>query len=385
MTPGLAFFYGGLVRKKNMITLMMQNFISMGVVTVIWVFGGFSLAFGADHGGLIGNFQYFLLNGVGMAPNATYGATIPFVVFFVYQEMFAIITPALITGAFADRVSFKSYLVFLAAWSALVYIPVTHWMWGGGFLQHLGAVDFAGGLVVHVTAGVAALMTVFFVGRRKFLPGESKAPHNVTYVALGTGLLWFGWFGFNGGSALAANGIAATAFANTDIAGSIAMITWLLISWKHEKKPSLVGALTGAVAGLATITPCAGFVRPFDAVIIGFLAACVCYTAVRIQKKFEWDDALDVWACHGVGGILGSILVGVFAHSSINGVSGAIEGNWHQLWIQFLAVGIIAGYTAILTVVILKVINKFIPIRVNEEQEFLGLDETLHGEAAYRF
>jgi len=385
MTPGLAFFYGGLVRKKNMITLMMQNFISMGVVTVIWVFGGFSLAFGADHGGVIGSFQYFILNGVGMTPNALYGPTIPFVVFFVYQEMFAIITPALITGAFADRVNFKSYLIFLTAWSALVYVPVTHWVWGGGFLQHLGVVDFAGGLVVHTTAGVAALMTVYFVGKRKFLPGESKSPHNITYVALGTGLLWFGWFGFNGGSALAANGIAATAFANTDIAGSIAMITWLLISWSIEKKPSLVGALTGAVAGLATITPCAGYVRPFDSAIIGFIAAIVCYTTVKIQEKVNWDDALDVWACHGVGGILGSILVGVFAHSSINGVSGVIEGNWHQLWVQLIAVGVIAAYTGVVTVILLKVINHFVPVRVEEGQELLGLDETLHGEAAYRF
>ena len=385
MTPGLAFFYGGLVRKKNMITIMMQNFISMGVVTVIWVFGGFSLAYGPDHGGVIGNLQYFALNGVGMIPHAHYGSTIPFVVFFVYQEMFAVITPALITGAFADRVSFKSYLIFLAFWSALVYVPVAHWVWGGGFLQQLGAVDFAGGIVVHTTAGVAALMTVYFVGKRKFLPGESKAPHNVTYVAIGTGLLWFGWFGFNGGSALAANGVAAMAFANTDIAGSIAMITWLLISWYFEKKPSLVGALTGAVAGLATITPCAGYVRPIDSAIIGFIAAIVCYTTVRIQEKAHWDDALDVWACHGVGGILGSILVGVFAHAAVNGVSGAIEGNWHQLWIQIFAVAVVAVYTAVVTVVLLKVINHFIPVRVQEEEELMGLDETLHGEEAYRF
>lgn len=385
MTPGLAFFYGGLVRKKNMITLMMQNFISMGVVTVIWVFGGFSLAFGADHGGVIGSLQYLALNGVGMMPNSLYGPTIPFVVFFVYQEMFAIITPALITGAFADRVSFKSYLLFLAAWSAIVYVPVTHWVWGGGFLQHLGAVDFAGGLVVHTTAGVAALITVYFVGRRKFLPGENKQPHNITYVALGTGLLWFGWFGFNGGSALAANGVAATAFANTDIAGSIAMITWLLISWKHEKRPSLVGALTGAVAGLATITPCAGYVRPLDSAIIGFLAAIVCYATVRMQEKINWDDALDVWACHGVGGILGSILVGVFAHSSINGISGVVEGNWHQLFVQLIAVAVIAGYTAIATVAILKIVNAVSPVRVKEDEELLGLDETIHKEAAYHF
>ena len=245
MTPGLAFFYGGLVRKKNVLTIMMQNFISMGVVTVIWVFGGFSLAFGKDIGGVIGNFQYFLLNGVGITPNPNYGSTIPFLAFFVYQEMFAVITPALITGAFADRVNFKSYLKFLVFWSILIYVPVSHWIWGGGFLAKMGVVDFAGGIVVHVTAGIAALASVIFVGKRKILPEENTAPHNIAFVALGTGLLWFGWFGFNGGSALAANGIAAIAFVNTDIAGSVAMVIWLIISWKHEKRPSLVGALTG--------------------------------------------------------------------------------------------------------------------------------------------
>ena len=385
MTPGLAFFYGGLVRRKNVLTIMMQSFISMGIVTIIWVFGGFSLAFGKDIGGVIGNLQYFGLHGIGFAPNPSYGPTIPFLAFFIYQEMFAVITPALITGAFADRVTFKSYIIFLFFWSILVYIPVCHWVWGGGFLGQLGIVDFAGGIVVHVTAGVAALASVIFVGRRKILPGESTAPHNIAFVALGTGLLWFGWFGFNGGSALAANGIAAIAWANTDIAGSVAMIVWLVISWVHEKKPSMVGALTGAVAGLATITPCAGYVSPLAAACIGALSSIVCYVAVLLHKKIKLDDALDVWGVHGVGGILGSILVGVFANSAIHGVNGLIHGDVHQFLIQLLGVVITASYTFVVTFGMLKVINIFTPVRVDEKSEAAGLDEALHGENAYEF
>ena len=385
MTPGLAFFYGGLVRRKNVLTIMMQSFISLGVVTAIWVFGGFSLVFGTDIGGVIGNFQYFLLNGVGADPNPSYGSTIPFLAFFIYQEMFAIITPALITGAFADRVNFKSYLKFLVFWSILVYVPLAHWIWGGGFLQKMGVVDFAGGIVVHVSAGIAALASVFFVGKRKLKKGEKLAPHNIAFVALGTGLLWFGWFGFNGGGALAAKGLAATAFVNTDIAGSIAMITWLFISWVHEGKPSMVGALSGAVAGLAAITPAAGYVPAWASIIIGFLASIVCYLAVQLRIKLDWDDALDVWGMHGVGGILGSILVGVFASSSVNGVSGLIEGNVRQFLIQFAGVVITAVYSFVVTFIILKVVNHFDPIRVSDEIETSGLDETIHGETAYDF
>lgn len=385
MTPGLAFFYGGLVRKKNVLTIMMQSFISMGVVTAIWFFGGFSLAFGPDVHGIIGNLNYFALHGVGMAPNPSYGPTIPFLVFFIYQEMFAIITPALITGAFADRVNFKSYLIFLVLWSILIYIPLAHWIWGGGFLAKLGLVDFAGGIVVHVSAGIAALASVFFVGKRKLLPGEKLAPHNIAFVALGTGLLWFGWFGFNGGSALAANGVAGTAFVNTDIAGSVAMIGWLIISWIYEKKPTMVGALTGAVAGLATITPAAGYVRPWAAVLIGIFAVIVCYIAVQVRIKLDWDDALDVWGVHGVGGILGSILVGVFAVSSVNGVSGLVEGNLHQFWVQAIGVLFTTVYSFGLTYLILKVVNIFEPVRVSNEVEVKGLDSGIHGETAYDF
>lgn len=385
MTPGLAFFYGGLVRRKNVLTIMMQSFISMGVVTTIWFLGGFSLAFGDSVNGLIGNFwQYFMLNGVGFDPNPNYGSTIPFLVFFSYQEMFAIITPALITGAFADRVEFKSYLIFLVFWSLLVYIPFVHWIWGGGFLAQLGVVDFAGGIVVHVSAGMAALASVIYIGKRHVKPGESLEPHNVAYVALGTGLLWFGWFGFNGGSALAANGVAAQAFVNTDISGSIAMLTWLFISWIHDGRPSMIGAMTGAVAGLATITPCAGYVPSWAAFIIGIISGFVCYYAVQLRLKFGWDDALDVWGVHGVGGALGSVLVGVFAFKNINGISGLLEGDTHQFIIQLLAMLFTAVYAFGVTYLILKVVDRYVPIRVPEDIEEKGLDEGIHGETAYR-
>lgn len=385
MTPGLAFFYGGLVRRKNILTIMLQSFISMGIVTAIWVTFGFSLAFAPTRSGIIGNFEYAFLNGVGIQPSATYGSTIPFLAYFIYQEMFAIITPALITGAFADRVNFKSYLEFLILWSILVYIPVAHWVWGGGFLSTLGVVDFAGGIVVHATAGIAALVSVFFLGKRRILPGENTAPNNIAYVALGTGLLWFGWFGFNGGSALAANGVASIAFVNTDIAGSVAMIVWLVITWIKDKKPTMIGTLTGSIAGLATITPCAGYVEPWAAFIIGALASIVCYGAVVIKEKLEWDDALDVWGVHGVGGILGSILVGVFASKSVNGISGLVEGNLRQLGVQIAAVVIVGVYSYIVTYLIFKLLDAFSPVRVSPEVEERGLDESLHGEYAYDF
>jgi ammonium transporter, Amt family len=383
MTPGLAFFYGGLVRRKNVLSIMMQSFISMGIVTILWVAVGFSLSFSGDNWGVIGNFQYLFLTGVGFAPNASHGSTIPFLAFFLFQEMFAIITPALITGAFADRVNFKSYLIFLVFWSLLVYIPFTHWVWGGGFLSQLGVVDFAGGIVVHLSAGFAALASVFVVGKRTMAPGEKKGPHNIAFVALGTGLLWFGWFGFNGGSALAANGVAAVAFVNTDIAASVAMVVWLFVSWAHDGKPSMTGALTGAVAGLATVTPAAGYVQPWAAGAIGLLASVVCYSAIQFRMKQDWDDALDVWGVHGVGGMLGIILVGVFASASINGISGLVDGNPHQLVVQTLAAVITAAYSFFVTFGILKVLNIFEPVRVSPETEVNGLDQVLHGETAY--
>ena len=386
MTPGLAFFYGGLVRRKNVLTIMMQSFISMGIVTIIWVFGGFSLMYGKDIGGFIGNpLQYFALNGVASATLQILGSTlvIPLMAYFFFQEMFAIITPALITGAFADRVSFKSYLIFLVLWSILVYTPMAHWAWGGGFLAQMGFADFAGGIVVHTSAGFAALASVLFIGKRKIKKGEKLAPHNVTYVALGAALLWFGWFGFNGGSALGSNGLAAVAFVNTDIAASLAMVTWMILDWTREGKPNMVGAMTGAVAGLVTITPAAGYVQPWAAAIIGIICAFVCYTAVQLRTKWGWDDALDVWGVHGVGGALGTILVGVFAAFAVNHVSGLIEGNVHQFLIQLLGAGLAIVYSVVVTVILLWLVNMITPVRVSEEIEITGLDEGLFGEAAY--
>jgi Amt family ammonium transporter len=381
MTPGLAFFYGGLVRKKNILTIMMQSFIAMGVVTVIWYLFGFSLAFGPDVSGVIGNLQYAFLNGVGLSPNPAYGHTIPFLVFFCFQLMFAIITPALITGAFADRVTFKGYLIFLVLWSLVVYIPIAHWVWGGGFLARMGVVDFAGGLVVHLSAGIAALASALVVGRRIIHPGEDLGPNNIPYVALGTGLLWFGWFGFNSGSALAANGVAAFAFANTTIAASVAMLAWLLIGWAYEKQPSFVGACIGAVAGLAAVTPAAGYVEPWGAALIGLFAAAFCYAMCTLVKR-KVDDALDVFGCHGIGGALGTICLGLFASSAVNGVSGLWMGNVHQFLVQLLAVILVAAYSFVVTYAVLKVISMFTPVRVKEREETDGLDRSIFGEAA---
>ena len=386
MTPGLAFFYGGLVRRKNVLTIMMQSFVSMGIVTTIWVFGGFSLMYGKDIGGFIGNpFQYFGLKGVIGATLALPGSTqvMPLMAYFVFQEMFAIITPALITGAFADRVSFNSYLIFLVLWSILVYTPMAHWTWGGGFLAQMGFADFAGGIVVHTSAGFAALASVLVIGKRNLKEGESTEPHNVTYVALGTALLWFGWFGFNGGSALGANGLAAIAWVNTDVAASLAMITWMIIDWSRNGTPSMVGALTGAVAGLVTITPAAGFVQPWAAAVIGILCAFVCYGAVMLCGKIGWDDALDVWGVHGVGGALGTILAGVFAAAAVNKVGGLVDGNVHQFLIQLFGAVIAIAYTFALTFIILKVVNLVTSVRVPERIEVAGLDKGLFGEEAY--
>ena len=384
MTPGLAFFYGGLVRRKNFLSIMMQSFISMGVVTAIWVVFGYSLALGLDHGGIIGGFSYLGLNGIGENPGP-WAPHIPAAAHFVYQEMFAIITPALITGAFADRVKFKSYLWFLVAWSILVYVPFVHWIWGGGFFAKWGVLDFAGGMVVHVSAGFAALASVFVVGKRHFMPGERKLPHNVAFVALGTGLLWFGWFGFNGGSALAANGVAAQAFVNTDVAGSIAMCTWMFITWARSGKPSLTGALVGAVSGLACVTPAAGYIPTWAAFIVGIAAGFTCYFAIVLREKLGWDDALDVWGAHGVGGLLGTMLLGVFAYKSVNaaGADGLFAGNAAFFGKQVAAALITAVYSFGMTFIILKFIGVFGSIRVPDAVEMKGLDSELHGEEAY--
>lgn len=381
MTPGLAFFYGGLVKRKNVLTIMMQSFIAMGIVTVLWALIGFTMAFGTDINGVVGGLDYALMRGVGLEPGAL-GTTIPFSAFFVFQMMFAVITPALITGAFTERMNFKSYLVFLVLWSLLVYAPLAHWVWGGGFLAKLGAIDFAGGTVVHISAGMAALASVFVLGKRQ---NAEHLPHNITYVALGTALLWFGWFGFNAGSALSANGQAAMAFLNTDIAASASMVMWLALSWIIDKRPSMVGALTGAVAGLVAVTPAAGYVTPGAALVIGLCAAMACFSAVKFRMHMGWDDALDVWGCHGVGGVVGSVLTGVFATKSIGGFSGLIEGNAELFWANIAATAIAAAFAFVSTFVLLRTLKAMMHIGVDAKKEEEGLDRALHGEEAYAF
>lgn len=381
MTPGLAAFYGGLVKCRNVLTIMMQNFICMGIVAIIWIFGGFSLAFGPDIGGVLGDITYhFALSGVGGQPSATYAPTIPFIMFFAYQMMFAIITPALMTGAFAGRLRFGSYLVFVIVWMICIYIPVCHWVWGGGWLAGLGVVDFAGGIVVHTSAGFGALASVLFLGRRSGIrPGDSVPPSNLPMVAIGAGLLWFGWFGFNAGGAYAGDALASYAVVNTTVAGSVAMVVWLLLDWSRSRKPSFEGVLVGAVAGLATITPCAGYVEPWAAIVIGAAGALVCYFAKAVQERLRFDDALEVWRAHGMGGVTGSLLLGVLASPLIDKVA----ASTHQFLMQLLGVAATAVYAFLLTWLILAVLNRISPVRVSLEDEQRGLDESLHGERAY--
>lgn len=382
MTPGLAFFYGGLVGRKGVLSIMMQSFVSLGVTTILWVTVGYSLCFSGDILGIIGNLDNAFLNGVNLTDAFSATNNIPLVVFVSYQMMFAVITPALITGAFADRVRFKAYLIFQVFWLLLVYFPFTHMVWGGGFLADLGVLDFAGGIVVHATAGMAALASVFFVGKRKV---RNTEPHSIPLIALGTALLWFGWYGFNAGSELQVDGITAIAFLNTDIAASFAAMVWLAIEWKRTGKPKFVGFLTGAVAGLATITPAAGFVGPKEAALIGIIAGTICYYAVELKNKLNWDDALDVWGVHGVGGISGVILLGIFGTTAINpaGADGLIHGGLRFFMVEFGAVAFASAYAFFISYLMLVVINKFTPVRVNADEQEVGLDETLHGENAY--
>ena len=375
MTPGLAFFYGGLVGRHNTLTIMAQNLISLGLVSVVWIVIGFSLAFGDTVGGIIGDLKYWLFR---IPVDEVFsGTTIPTWTFFLFQMMFAVITPALITGAFVDRFRFSSYLIFICIWSVLVYSVLAHWVWGGGLLAKLGAIDFAGGTVVHISAGMAALATVTVLGARH----THTPPHDIRFVALGTALLWFGWFGFNGGSALSPNEIASVAFINTDISASTAMVTWMLLSWRHKGKPSIIGALTGAIAGLIAITPAAGFVTPGWAALIGVLAGAVCFGAVLFKEKMGWDDALDVWAVHGVGGILGSILTGVFATPAL-GATGLVYGGVSLFFANLAATVISAAYAFGMTWLILKVLGAFKRLKPESDELEAGLDLTFHGESA---
>ena len=382
MTPGLAFFYGGLVSRKNVLAIMMQSYVSMGVSTILWVAVGYSLCFSGDVGGIIGNLDMAFLRGI--EPTDLFGGadgTIPLLLFVAYQMMFAIITPALITGAFANRITFKAYLIFLVAWQILVYYPFVHMIWGGGMLAEWGVLDFAGGIVVHALAGMAALASVIYVGKRRV---EDAGAHNVPFVAIGAALLWFGWFGFNAGSELAVDEVTAVAFINTQIAAAFAAITWLLLAWLYDGKPSFVEMLIGMIAGLATITPAAGFVSPQSAMLIGVAAGAVCYFAVVFRKKKGLDDALDVWGVHGVGGALGIIMLGVLASTEINpaGADGLMSGSSDFFMVQLAGLALACVWAFAFTYGMLMMIDKVTPVRVSEEAE-AALDVTLHGESAY--
>ena len=390
--PGIALFYGGLVRQKNMLSLVMQSLAIAGVVSILWVAFGYSLAFGTGYEGSgffkygIGGFDKVMLNGIGLDTLTATG--IPEMLFVMFQCMFALITPALILGAFAERVRFAGFLCFTVLWSILVYMPMAHWVWGGGFLMEMGAVDFAGGTVVHINAGVAALVMALMVGRRKdYRAGRPITPHNIPFVFLGTALLWLGWFGFNAGSGLAADGLAANAFLVTHIATCMAAVTWAAIDWAVNKKCTTVGACTGAVAGLVAITPAAGSVDLFGALCIGLITSAVCFWMVAVVKpKFGYDDALDAFGVHGVGGIIGAVLTGVFATRFVtgeDGVQGALYGDWNQLWIQIAATVISMVFSAVMTFVLFKVVDKLVGIRVDKRVEEEGLDIYEHGESAY--
>ena len=387
MTPGLAFFYGGLVRRKNVCNTMMACVAIMGLSVLLWTMFGYSLSFGGNHAGIIGDFRWAFLNDVGWEAGP-YADTIPHLIFAAFQMMFAMITPALITGAVVGRMRFKALFAFIALWSFLVYYPMAHMVWGeGGFLAAIGSVDFAGGNVVHISSGVSALVLATYLGRRKGYEKTSYRIHNIPFVVLGASLLWFGWFGFNAGSGLAADGLAANAFMVTHIATAVAAVTWMLIDWFCNKKPTTVGACTGAVAGLVAITPAAGTVDLLGAFFIGLITPVICFFMVAVVKpKFKYDDALDAFGVHGIGGIVGSILTGVFATQYITGeggVEGALYGDWHQLWVQIVATVVSILFSAVITFVLYKIVDSLIGIRVDRRVEEEGLDIYEHGESAY--
>ncbi len=380
MTPALAFFYGGLVRKKNVLNTIMLSFVPIALVSLQWVFIGYSLSFGPDIGGFIGGLDWFALNNVGLDPSPVYGDTIPHQAFMIFQMMFAIITPALITGAFVDRIKFKTFIMFVLLWTTLVYDPIAHWVWGGGFLGNWGALDFAGGNVVHISSGVSALAAALVIGKRKGLGKSSMEPADIRLAVLGAGILWFGWFGFNAGSALTSGALATSAFVVTHIAASAAALTWMIVSWIRQKKPSVVGIATGAVAGLVAITPAAGFVGPMAAVLIGIGVGVISFFAIEFKNKMGFDDSLDVWAVHGIGGTWGALATGLFASAVIGGTDGLFYGNASQLGIQAASVGITWIYAFVVTFVILKILDLTMGLRVDEKEEETGLDISFHGE-----
>ncbi|GAB6886918.1 ammonium transporter [Desulfothermus okinawensis JCM 13304] len=382
MTPGLALFYGGLVRNKNVLNTTLMSFICLGIISVEWFFIGYSMSFGKDVGGIIGGLNHIFLAGVGLEPSQNYATTIPHALFMLFQMMFAIITPALISGAIVERMKFSAYVLFVLFWAILVYNPLCHWVWGkGGWMAKLGILDFAGGIVVHISAGISALVAALVVGKRKGYPGSQFVPHNLPLAVIGAGLLWFGWFGFNAGSALGANKIAVLAAVNTHIAGAAAAVTWIIAEWYHYGKPSTLGVISGLVAGLATITPASGFVPMWAALIIGLLAGIICYTAVVLKVKMGFDDSLDAFSIHGIGGIFGTISLGIFAKY---GATGLIYGNFHQFLLQVGGALFTIIYCGTLTFLILKILDLIIGIRSSEEDEVMGLDLSEHGEEAYK-
>ena len=386
MTPGLALFYGGMVRRKNVLGTIMQSFIALGVITILWVLYGYSLSFGPDKWHIIGGLEWVGLRGVGLEPNPDYAATIPHQAFMIFQMMFAVITPALITGAFAERFKFKAYLLFLVLWATVVYFPMAHWVWGvGGWIRELGALDFAGGLVVHISSGVSALAAAIIVGKRRKHGVEQMAPHNLTMTLLGAALLWFGWFGFNGGSAVASGSLATSAFVVTHIATAAAALSWMFAEWSHRNKPTALGAASGAVAGLVAITPASGFVGPMPALVIGLVAGVLCYMAVNLKARLGYDDSLDAVGVHGVGGTWGAIATGLFASKLINsaGNDGLFYGNASLLLNQIISMGAVWIYSFAATLMILKVIDWTVGLRVSEEDEADGLDLSQHGESGY--
>jgi Amt family ammonium transporter len=388
MTPGLALFYGGMVRGKNVLGTIIQSYIILALITLEWVLWGYSLSFGPDHGGIIGGLDWFGLRGVGMEPHETYGPTVPHLAFMIFQCMFAVITPALITGAFAERMRFISFLLFTLLWATFVYNPLAHWVWGsGGWMSKLGALDFAGGTVVHISSGVSALAAALVVGKRLGYGSTAYIPHNLPMTITGAALLWFGWFGFNAGSALAANGLAASAFVVTHIASAVAALSWLLVEWVHRGKPTTLGAASGAVAGLVAITPGSGFVGPVSAILIGGVAGVICYGGVMLKAKLRYDDSLDVVGIHGFGGTWGALATGLFASKAVNpaGSDGLFFGNPGQLGVQFVSVLTTIVFAFIMTLILLKVVDWVAGVRVSDEDEEKGMDISMHDEKGYSY
>lgn len=388
MTPGLALFYGGMVRKKNVLGTIMQSFIVIALISIEWILWGYSMAFGPDKFGIIGGLEWFGLRGVGLEPHPVYAPTVPHQIFMIYQCMFAVITPALITGAFAERMKFGPFLLFSLLWATFVYNPLAHWIWGdGGWLGRMGTLDFAGGVAVHLSSGVAALVAAVMLGKRRGYGTEEMRPHNLPMTLLGAGILWFGWFGFNAGSALSAGRLAGVAFVATHIAGSAGALTWIAIEWKLHGKATTLGAASGAVAGLAMVTPAAGFVGPLSAALIGVMAGAVCYLGILAKNRFHYDDSLDVVGIHGVGGVFGLLAAGLFASKLVNpdGADGLFFGNPSQLAIQGLAIFVTIVYTFVITYILFKVVDKFFGLRVSENDELVGLDLNQHEETGYEF